>query len=135
NFVGDLRGADDAEPERRCVGDAGAVPVGGGDVEFLRERADLMAGAVDDDDVNVQAAQHRDVEQQVAEIVVGHHRAIDGDDEHLVAKLRDVVQDAAQVSRFHVRRRTYTSRAARISTEDFSEKFFATSRGGCNFLV
>src|SRR5205823_12833394 len=49
-----------------------------------------------------QGAEDGDVEQDIGEVFVGDDRAVDADDEDLLAKARDVLEDAAQVSRFHV---------------------------------
>ena len=66
-----------------------------------RERLDLRRGAVDEHHADVQRAQHRDVEQDVGEIFVGDDGAVHRDDERLLPELRDVLQDAPQVSQFH----------------------------------
>jgi hypothetical protein len=57
---------------------------------------------VDQHDVDVQAAQHGDVKQQVAEILIGHHRAIDCNEEDPLPELRDVVEDAEKIGRINV---------------------------------
>ena len=63
---------------------------------------DLGGGAVDEHDADVQRAQHGDVHQDVGEVLVGDDGAVHADDERLLAELRDVLQDAPQVSQFHV---------------------------------
>ena len=50
--------------------------------------------------------------QQRGEVVVGDDAAVDGEDERLLAELRDVVQDAAQVGELHRQPRIILSRAA-----------------------
>ena len=54
------------------------------------------------DDSNVQRAQDGDIEEDVGKVFIGDNRAIDADDEGLLAEARDVLQDAPQISRFHV---------------------------------
>ena len=82
-----------------------AVEVGRRDLLFLGQRLDLRRRAVDQHDADVQRAQHRDVQQDVGEVLVGDDRAVDAEDERLLAELRNVLQDAPQVGRFHVRLR------------------------------
>ena len=62
---------------------------------LLGEPADLMAGPMHQRHADAQAAQQRDVEQQIAEVVVLDDGAVHGDDEHLVAEARHVAQDFA----------------------------------------
>ena len=79
------------------VGDAGAVEVGRRNVQTVGEAADLVGGAVDQGDADMQAAQQGDVEQQVAEVFVVDDGAVERDDEHAVAEARHVAEDFAQV--------------------------------------
>ena len=72
---------------------------------FVGQRLDLRGGAVDEHHADVQRAQHRDVHQDVGEVLVGDDRAVHADDERLLAELRDVLQDAPQVGQFHVKLR------------------------------
>ena len=102
NFVRDPIGAEEGEFQRRRVSHAGAVGIRDGPAEFVGERLDLVAGAMDNDNLNAQTPQHSDIQQEVVEIVVGHHRAVNGDDEHLVAELWNVMQNSAQISWFHI---------------------------------
>ena len=53
---------------------------------------------MDQGDRDAQAAQQRDVQQEVAEVVVLDDRPVDGNDKDLVAKARHIAQDFAQVS-------------------------------------
>ena len=66
------------------------------------EILDLVADAVDEDDLDAEAAEHGDVGQDVREILVGDDDAVGGDDKGLPLKPGDVFQDAAQVGRFDV---------------------------------
>ena len=84
------------------VGDAGAVEIGRHNFLFLGQRLDLRRRAVDEHDADVQRPQHRHVQQQRGEVFVGDDRAVHGQDERPVAELRNVLQDAPQVGRFHV---------------------------------
>src|SRR5205814_6983518 len=97
DFVGDAVGGGAGQFQGRGVGDAGAVRVGGRLPGGLGELADLPAGPVDEDDADAQAAEDGDVAQQVAEVVVGDDGPVERDHEHLVAEVRHVVQDFAQV--------------------------------------
>ena len=56
-FVRDAVGGQQGDAQRLVVGDAGAVEVGRRDVEGVGQPEDLMAGPVDQDDANAQAAQ------------------------------------------------------------------------------
>ena len=69
---------------------------------FFGQRFDLRRRAMHEHDADVQRAQHGDIEQNVGEVFVGDDRAIDADDECLFPKARDVLQDAPQVSGFHL---------------------------------
>jgi hypothetical protein len=91
------RGGADREVERGGVGDAGAVGIGDGDFPRGRELDDLMTDAVHEHDLDAERAQHGDVDEEVAEILVGDDGAIDRDDENLPVKTGDVLQDAAEV--------------------------------------
>ena len=57
---------------------------------------------VHDQDFDIQRAQQSDIQENVAEVFARHDRAINADDEDFFAKTRDVLQNAAQVSEFHV---------------------------------
>ena len=79
------------------VGDAGAVGIGRLLAGLGGEQADLMAGPMHQGDLDPQAAQQGNVQQEVGEIVVVHHGAVQGDDEDPVAEARHVTQDFAQI--------------------------------------
>jgi hypothetical protein len=51
---------------------------------------------------DAQRPQHRHVEEDVGEVFIGDDGAVHANDEGLLPELRDVLQDAAQVSQFHV---------------------------------
>jgi hypothetical protein len=51
--------------------------------------------------LDAQGAQHRHVQQDVGEILAGDDGAIHADDESLLPKARDVLQNASQVGEFH----------------------------------
>ena len=102
DFVGQPVGGGERELQGVGVGHTRAVEVGRLDFQLLGQRLDLRGGAVDEHDANVQRAEHRDVEQDVGEVFVRDDGAVDADDERLLAKARDVLQDTAQISRFHV---------------------------------
>ena len=69
---------------------------------LLGELGNLFGGTVDQDNPNIQGAQNGDVEQEIGEVNVRDDGAIGRDHESLFAKARDVLQDASEVSRFHV---------------------------------
>ena len=88
--------------QRVGVSHSRAFEIGRLDLEFFGQRLDLRRGAVDERDADVQRAEDGDVEQDIGEVFVGDDGAVDADDEDFFAKARDVLEDAAQVSRFHV---------------------------------
>ncbi len=55
-----------------------------------------------DNDPDIERAQDCDIQKDVWEIFVSDDRAIDADNECLLPETRDVLQDAPQVSRFHI---------------------------------
>lgn len=102
NFVCQAVGGGEREFERLAVGDAGAVEIGGLDLLLLGQRLDLRRRPVNDDHADAQRTEHGDIEQDVGKIFVGDDRAVDAENEGLFAEARDILQDAAKVSRFHV---------------------------------
>jgi hypothetical protein len=100
--VGQAVGRGQRELERVGVGDARAFQIRRRRHFFVRERLDLGGGAVHQHGADVQRPKHRDVHQDVAEVVVGDHRPVDRHDERLLAELRDVAQDAPEVGRLHL---------------------------------
>ncbi len=101
DFVRQAVGPGQGELERGGIRHAAAVEVGRLDVLFVRQRLDLRGRAVDEDDADVERAQHRQVQQDVGEVLVGDDRAVNADDEGPLAELRNVLQDAPQVGWFH----------------------------------
>ena len=89
------------ELERGRVRDAGAVEIGGFDVLFPGQRPDLRGRAMHEHDADAQRAQHRHVQQERGEVLVRDNRAVHREDERLLAELRNVLQDAPQISQFH----------------------------------
>ena len=94
----------EAHLERGVVGDADSVRVGNRDAALGGELRDLQARAVDEDHLDAQRAQHREIEQEVREIRRRHDLAVDRDYEDFFAEARDVLENAAQVGDFHRRR-------------------------------
>ena len=70
------------------------MDVGERDVVFAGEGDELVADAVDEDDLDRQATQHGDVGHDVREILVADDRAIDGDHEDVVTEHLDVSEDS-----------------------------------------
>ena len=65
------------------------------------EPDELLADAVHEDDLDGQAAEDRDVGDDVRKILVRHDRPVDRDDEHVVAEHRDIPEDSPEVGRLH----------------------------------
>ena len=91
----------DADFERCVVGDAGPVRIGNRHAPLRGELRDLPRRAVDEDDLDAQRAQHREIEQDVGEIGRRHDLAIHRDHEDFFPETGDVLEDAAQVGDFH----------------------------------
>ena len=66
--------------------------------EQWRELWPARRGGLDGAAADPQAAQHGHIEKQVREIVVGHDRSIERDDEHLIPKVRNIAEDFAEIS-------------------------------------
>ena len=93
NKVGNPRGGADGEVERGGIGHAGAVGIGDGDLAGGGEFDELFADAVDEHDLDAEAAEHGDVDEKVPEILVGDDGSVDGEDEDLTLETRDVFQN------------------------------------------
>ena len=102
NLVRQPVGGGKSQLERRHIGNAAAVQVGRCDPLLEGQRFDLGGGAVYQHQTDIERAQERDVHQDIAKVLVDHNGAIDADDERLLAELGDVLQNAPQVSQFHV---------------------------------
>ena len=87
--------------ERRRVSDAAAVEVRRLDATRLGQPGDLRRRPMDEDDADVQRPEQGDIEQQRREVVVRDDAGVNRQDERLVAELRDVMQDAAEVGQLH----------------------------------
>jgi len=87
------------------VRDACPVAVGGRDTLLFRERLDLCRRAMDDDHADTQRAEHRHVLQEHGKVLVRDNHAVNRQHERLLAELRDVLQDAPQIGRFHLQRK------------------------------
>ena len=81
---------------------------------------DLVRRAVDDDQPDAQRAEHRQVEHDVGEIVVGDDGAVEGDDERLFPEAGNVGQDAAQIGNFHGKSETQrlSEKSVRVTPKD-----------------
>ena len=95
-------GSTDGEIEGGGIGHAGALDVRDRDLAGPGKFIDLVADAVDEDDLDAEAAEHGEVDQDVGEVLVGDDDAVQRDDKGLALKPGDVFQDAAQVGRFDV---------------------------------
>ena len=85
------------EVERGGIADAGAVVVGDGDGAGGGEFAELLGDAVHEHDFDREAAQDGDIDEEVAEVFIGHDGTVEGDHKDLVPEARDVFEDATQV--------------------------------------
>jgi len=94
DFVREPVRGGERELERDFVRDARAVEVGGFDVLFVGEQFNLRGRAVNEHHADVQRAQHRHVQQERREVLVRDDRAVNGENERLLAELRNVLQDA-----------------------------------------
>ena len=97
NLVTDAIAGRQCEIESDRIRDAGAVNIGWSLARGLRELRDLMSGAMNEDDADAQIPQERDVEQEIAKVVVLDNGAVKRDHEDLVAILRDIPPDPAQI--------------------------------------
>jgi len=68
---------------------------------LLGQNLDLRRRAVNEHHADIQRTQHRHIQQQRREILVGHDGAVHRQDESLLAELRNVLQDAPQIGEFH----------------------------------
>ena len=82
---------------------ARAIQVRGFELAFFRQGFDLRRRAVHQHDADVQRAQDRHVQQDVGEVFAGDNRPIHAEHKRPLTKLRDVLEDAPQVGKFHVR--------------------------------
>jgi len=101
DFVGEAVGGVQGELQGGGIGDASAVDAGGFEPLFFREDLDLGGGPMHEHDADVQGTQHGDIEQQRGEILIRHDGPIQREDKRLFAELRNVLQDAPQIGRFH----------------------------------
>ena len=101
DFVREAIGSGEGEFECVTVGDTGAVEIARRGGLFVSECSDLLRSTVDQNHTNVEGSQHGDVQQEVGEIHVRHHRAVGRDDKRLVAEARDVLQDSSEIGGFH----------------------------------
>ena len=86
----DCAEARDREVRRGGVGHAVPSGIGDGDFARTREFARLLADAVHEHDLDRPASATRRIDEEVAEVVVGHHGAIESDDEDLPLEARHV---------------------------------------------
>ena len=103
HVVGDLDSRLDPKPQRRLVGDARAVGVRDRHAAFHREFFDLLGRPVHQHHLDVEGAEHRQIEQNVPEIPGRNHVAVDFNHEDFFAKPGDVLENTAEVGDFHGR--------------------------------
>ena len=101
DFMGQPVRRRERELERRGIGHAGAVQVGGRDILFLGQGLNLRGRAMDQHHPDVQRAQHGNIQQQRREVFVRDNGAVHRENKGLLAELRNVLQDAPQVGQFH----------------------------------
>ena len=97
--MGNPIGSSDGNLQCFGVGDAAAVAARNAQ-SFLRcELTNLQAGPVNDHNADAQTAKKGNIEQQVTEVRIGNHRAVNGNHEDAIAELRNVVKDFAEVGK------------------------------------
>ena len=101
DLVGQTVRREDREPQRRRIGDAHAVVIGGVDLQLRGELPHLRAGPVDENQPDVQAVQDREIQKEVVEVVRRQDRAVDVQHEEFVPEPGDIAQDATQIRCFH----------------------------------
>ena len=77
DFVGQAVGRRQRQLQGLGIGDAGAIEVGRLNFCFSGQRLDLRRRAMNEHHPDVQRAQHRDIQQDFGEVLVGDDRAID----------------------------------------------------------
>ena len=97
DLVGDAIGGVQGELQRGGIGDAGAVDVGRRQPGLLRQPANLRPAPCTSTTPMRRLRKQRDVEEDVAEVVVLDDGPVQGDDEDLVPEARDVAEDFAEV--------------------------------------
>ena len=97
----DAGGSVETDGQGVFIGDARAVGIGNGGAEFGGAPFDLVTRAVDEDDLDVERAQDRDVEQHIGKILRINDLAVDGDDESAFAETRDILENAAEIGNVH----------------------------------
>ena len=102
NLMGEAISRVESQFQGSIISDARAIEIARGERLFLGQLCNLLGGAMDEHDPNVQGSQDGDIEQEVGEVNMRHDCSIGRDHEGLFAKARDVLQDASKVSRFHV---------------------------------
>ena len=89
--------------ERRFIRDPTPIEVRGREPLLGRQKLNLSRSPVHQHQTDVQGAQHRNIHQDVAEVLAGYDSPINADDERAFPVLWDVLEDAAQVGEFHFR--------------------------------
>src|SRR5262245_37678256 len=112
--MADAVGGGDGQIKRDLVSNTRAVAVRDLLAGLRRQFLDLQARAMHQDHTDAQAAQEVNIEQEIGEVVVGNDGAVKGDNEDLVAELRHITQDFAQVSQmFHIASKLWSAVAIR----------------------
>ena len=107
-------GGDECQFERLGIGDTSTFEVRRLHALGSGQYADLLGGAVDQHDPDVERSQQRHIQQERREALVADDAGIDREHEGLLAKLRHILQDPAQVGEFH-RSRPLARQSARCS--------------------
>ena len=101
NLVRETVGGFDGELQCRGLGHAGTVEVGRLNILLLGERLNLFGSAVHQHHPDVQGTQDGDIEENVGEVFVCDDTRIHRDNERLLAELRNVLEDRAQICELH----------------------------------
>ena len=87
--------------ERAFVRDARSVRVRDGRAQSGSALFDLVARPVDEDDLDVERAQHREIQQHVGKILGLDNLAVQREDEDAVAEAWDILENAPEVGNLH----------------------------------
>ena len=104
HLVGKAHRDVDRKLQGRFINHTQAVRAGDLDPLFGGSPLDLPPGAMHDYDPHVQRAQHRDIQKDVGKIFRGKNVAVNREHEKFIAKVRDVLEDAAELRKSHVMR-------------------------------
>src|SRR5207248_424502 len=86
------------------------------------ELRNLQGCTMNEDDLDAQRAQHRQIEQNVREIGRSHDLAVDRHHENALPEARDILEDTTEVGNFHQSEGGQNDNSAREQSENTAEK-------------